>query len=215
MFVPRCCRRLRSAPRLRACLLLGAGARRRRRVKIGLILPMTGGQASTGKQIDNAVKLYMQQHGDTVAGKKIEIILKDDAAAARQHQAPGAGTDRQRQGQFHRRLRRHAGGAGRSAAGDAGQDTGSRDGGGHLDHHRAFALYRAHQLHAGAVLHHHRRLGGQERHQEGRDADLRLRARQRRAELLQGALHRRRRRDRRRGQGAARPIPTSRRSCSG
>src|SRR5216684_3811430 len=49
-------------------------------VKVGLILPMTGGQASTGKQIDNAVKLYIQQKGDTVAGKKIEIILKDDAA---------------------------------------------------------------------------------------------------------------------------------------
>jgi branched-chain amino acid transport system substrate-binding protein len=48
-------------------------------VKIGLILPMTGGQASTGKQIDAAVRLYMQQHGDTVAGKKIEVILKDDA----------------------------------------------------------------------------------------------------------------------------------------
>src|SRR5246127_5448927 len=47
-------------------------------VKIGLILPMTGGQASTGKQIDNAIKLYMKQHGDTVAGKKIEVILKDD-----------------------------------------------------------------------------------------------------------------------------------------
>ena len=40
-------------------------------VKIGLILPMTGGQASTGKQIDNAVKLYMQQKGDTVTGRKI------------------------------------------------------------------------------------------------------------------------------------------------
>jgi branched-chain amino acid transport system substrate-binding protein len=49
-------------------------------VKIGLILPMTGGQASTGKQIDNAIKLYMQQHGDSVAGRKIEIILKDDGA---------------------------------------------------------------------------------------------------------------------------------------
>src|ERR1700760_1389416 len=49
-------------------------------VKVGLILPMTGGQASTGKQIDNAIKLYMKQHGDTVAGKKVEIILKDDAA---------------------------------------------------------------------------------------------------------------------------------------
>jgi branched-chain amino acid transport system substrate-binding protein len=45
-------------------------------VKIGLIVPMTGGQASTGKQLDNAVKLYMQQHGDTVAGKKIEVILR-------------------------------------------------------------------------------------------------------------------------------------------
>src|ERR1700756_2458643 len=50
-------------------------------VKIGLILPMTGGQASTGKQIDNAIKLYMKQHGDSVAGKKIEVILKDDGAA--------------------------------------------------------------------------------------------------------------------------------------
>jgi branched-chain amino acid transport system substrate-binding protein len=49
-------------------------------VKIGLILPMTGQQASTGKQIDAAVRLYMAQHGDTVAGKKIEVILKDDGA---------------------------------------------------------------------------------------------------------------------------------------
>ena len=49
-------------------------------VKIGLIIPMTGGQASTGKQLDNAVRLYVQQHGDTVAGKKIEVILKDDGA---------------------------------------------------------------------------------------------------------------------------------------
>src|SRR4051812_41264931 len=41
---------------------------------------MTGGQASTGKQIDNAVKLYMQQKGDTVAGKKIEVILRDSGS---------------------------------------------------------------------------------------------------------------------------------------
>jgi len=49
-------------------------------VKIGLILPMTGQQASTGRQIDAAVKLFMQQNGATVAGKKIEVILKDDGA---------------------------------------------------------------------------------------------------------------------------------------
>jgi len=60
--------------------LLAGPASAQETFKIGLILPMTGGQASTGKQIDNAIKLYMQQKGDTVAGKKIEIILKDDAA---------------------------------------------------------------------------------------------------------------------------------------
>ena len=52
-------------------------------VKIGLILPMTGQQASTGKQIDAAVKLYMAQHGATVAGRKIEVIVKDDGAVTR------------------------------------------------------------------------------------------------------------------------------------
>jgi branched-chain amino acid transport system substrate-binding protein len=68
-----------SAAVIASALALGA-ARAEDTFKIGLIVPMTGGQASTGKQIDNAVKLYMQQHGDTVAGKKIEVILKDDAA---------------------------------------------------------------------------------------------------------------------------------------
>ena len=49
-------------------------------VKIGFILPMTGQQQSTGKQEAAAIKLYMAQHGDTVAGKKIELIIRDDAA---------------------------------------------------------------------------------------------------------------------------------------
>ena len=49
-------------------------------VKIGLILPMTGQQASTGKQINAAVRLYQQEHGTTVAGKKVEVIVKDDGA---------------------------------------------------------------------------------------------------------------------------------------
>jgi branched-chain amino acid transport system substrate-binding protein len=47
--------------------------------KIGLILPMTGQSASTGKQIEAAARLYMAQNGDTVAGRKIELIIKDDA----------------------------------------------------------------------------------------------------------------------------------------
>src|SRR6516162_2104158 len=49
-------------------------------VKIGLILPMTGQQASTGKQINAAVQLFVKQHGKEVAGKTVEVILKDDAS---------------------------------------------------------------------------------------------------------------------------------------
>ena len=46
--------------------------------KIGLILPMTWQSASTGKQIEAAARLYMAQNGSTVAGRKIELIIKDD-----------------------------------------------------------------------------------------------------------------------------------------
>ena len=46
--------------------------------RIGLILPMTGPFGSTGRQIENGVRLYMAQYGDKVAGRPVEIILKDD-----------------------------------------------------------------------------------------------------------------------------------------
>jgi branched-chain amino acid transport system substrate-binding protein len=48
--------------------------------KIGLILPMTGQQATTGRQIEAAAKLWMAQNGDTVAGKKVQLIVKDDTS---------------------------------------------------------------------------------------------------------------------------------------
>jgi len=51
-------------------------------VKIGLILPMTGPFASTGRQIAAACRFYMQQKGDTVAGRKVDLILKDDTGLA-------------------------------------------------------------------------------------------------------------------------------------
>jgi len=59
---------------------VAAGAAQAQDVKIGFILPMTGQQQSTGKQEAAGAKLYMQQHGDTVAGKKIQLIIKDDGA---------------------------------------------------------------------------------------------------------------------------------------
>jgi branched-chain amino acid transport system substrate-binding protein len=51
-------------------------------MKIGLILPMTGPFASTGKQIEAACRLYMQRNGDSVAGRKVELIVKDDTGVA-------------------------------------------------------------------------------------------------------------------------------------
>jgi branched-chain amino acid transport system substrate-binding protein len=48
--------------------------------KIGLVLPMTGQQASTGRQIEAAARLYMAQNGDAIAGRKIELIVKDDTS---------------------------------------------------------------------------------------------------------------------------------------
>src|ERR1700746_589926 len=63
-----------------AAVLTLAGAAQAHEFKIGLIWPMRGQQQSTGKQEAAAAKLYMAQHGDTVAGKKVELIIKDDGA---------------------------------------------------------------------------------------------------------------------------------------
>jgi branched-chain amino acid transport system substrate-binding protein len=51
-------------------------------VTIGLIVPMTGQAASTGKQAQAGAQLYLQQHGASVAGKTIALIVKDDGGAA-------------------------------------------------------------------------------------------------------------------------------------
>lgn len=50
-------------------------------VKVGLILPMTGPFASTGRQIEAACRLYVQQSGGA-GGRPIEIVLRDDAGVA-------------------------------------------------------------------------------------------------------------------------------------
>jgi branched-chain amino acid transport system substrate-binding protein len=62
---------------LLAAAMLPAGANAQETIKIGVISAYSGQFADTAAQIDNGIKLYMKQHGDTVAGKKIEIIRKD------------------------------------------------------------------------------------------------------------------------------------------
>ncbi|HET7882585.1 MAG TPA: ABC transporter substrate-binding protein [Acetobacteraceae bacterium] len=58
-------------------LLLPVTLHAQQPVKIGVILPFSGQFADTGVQLDDGIKLYMQQHGDAVAGRKIEVIRKD------------------------------------------------------------------------------------------------------------------------------------------
>src|SRR6202050_264038 len=49
-------------------------------IKIGIVAPMTGTSAAVGREISAGANLYMAQHGDTVAGKKIQLIIRDDAS---------------------------------------------------------------------------------------------------------------------------------------
>ena len=64
-----------------ALALIGSGAHAQSdTVKIGVILPMTGQQASTGRQIDAAIKLWVAQNGNKAGGKKVEVIIKDDGS---------------------------------------------------------------------------------------------------------------------------------------
>lgn len=72
---------LNAAIALCTASVLSAAAYAAEPFKIGFVLPMTGQQASTGKQIEAAIKLYMAQNGATVAGRKIELIIKDDGGA--------------------------------------------------------------------------------------------------------------------------------------
>ena len=53
-------------------------------VKVGFIGALTGPQAASGRQMANAIRLYQQLNGDTVAGKKVEVIVKDDTGVADQ-----------------------------------------------------------------------------------------------------------------------------------
>jgi len=65
-----------------AAMLAAAPALAQQPLKVGLILPYTGQFTDASAQMDDAIKLYIKQHGDTVAGRKIEIIRRDDGASA-------------------------------------------------------------------------------------------------------------------------------------
>ena len=46
-------------------------------VKIGVIAPFTGPAAGFGKQIEAGMRAYMKINGDTFAGRKVQLIVRD------------------------------------------------------------------------------------------------------------------------------------------
>jgi branched-chain amino acid transport system substrate-binding protein len=52
-------------------------------LKMGISIPLTGaGFNAVGRQLSGALKLYIQQHGTDVAGRKLELIIRDDGGVA-------------------------------------------------------------------------------------------------------------------------------------
>src|SRR5687767_6775573 len=65
-----------------AAAMAAAPVQAQQTVKIGVVMSFSGQFADPGAQIDNGIKLYMKQNGDTVAGRKIELIRKDPGGVA-------------------------------------------------------------------------------------------------------------------------------------
>lgn len=69
---------------LSAALAIPGTALAQEAFKVGLILPMTGPFASTGRQIEAAARLYVAQNGEEVAGRPVELLVRDDGGIADQ-----------------------------------------------------------------------------------------------------------------------------------
>ena len=75
--IARCC----AAGLIAAIFTIGTPCFAQDVARIGLIVPLTGPFASAGKQLVAGARLYMRLNGDTVAGKKIELVIKDDTGS--------------------------------------------------------------------------------------------------------------------------------------
>ena len=66
-----------------AVALLGGRAGAEEVLKMGISIPLTGaGFNAVGRQLAAAIKLYVQQHGNVVAGRKLELTIRDDGGVA-------------------------------------------------------------------------------------------------------------------------------------
>jgi branched-chain amino acid transport system substrate-binding protein len=67
-----------------AMLAWSAPAGAQETIKVGLVLPITGPFAGIARQVEAGARAYMALHGDTVAGHRIELVVRDDGNVADQ-----------------------------------------------------------------------------------------------------------------------------------
>jgi branched-chain amino acid transport system substrate-binding protein len=66
---------------LAGALLVGTAALAQQPLKVGLLMPYTGQFTDASAQMDDAIMLYIRQHGEVVAGRRIELVRRDDAGS--------------------------------------------------------------------------------------------------------------------------------------
>ena len=183
-----------------AAILAVASANAQAPLKVGVVMSFSGQFADPGAQIDNGIKLYMKQNGDTVAGPQDRADPQGQRRGrARRVQAPVAGSDRARRGGNPRRLRSHPECARRRRRVGAGEEIHGQHERRHLGDHHQVALHGAHLVHGVPAQRGARHLGLQERAAQGLHARLRLRSGPRRRSRLPQGLQGCRRRDHRPG----------------
>ena len=67
---------------LAAGMLAASAAAQAKDLTVGLIVPMSGPFAAHGKQITHGIDLYLAEHQQTLGGRKVKLIIKDDTGIA-------------------------------------------------------------------------------------------------------------------------------------
>jgi branched-chain amino acid transport system substrate-binding protein len=60
-----------------ACAGSGVAWAQRGPIKIGVITPMTGAAAAVGKDMVNGLSMYLDENGQQIASRKVEVIVED------------------------------------------------------------------------------------------------------------------------------------------
>lgn len=60
-----------------AVLLAASSAWGQAPVKVGFVAPFSGGAADFGRQMEAGARAYLKLHGDTFAGRRIQLIIRD------------------------------------------------------------------------------------------------------------------------------------------